>query len=152
MKLAKTFKEFQASRSEAKEIVIDEWNIFGYEYDGDCYIEIMGGDGLQYRLQIATSEFMSNDLTELERRLYDDWYLSECADGLEPGRLYCMAATDKNHVNIDYFSFKCKILDSKDLTDLQWAEINKYRIFDLKKGECFYTTHDVGSIYLMRLK
>lgn len=48
------------------------------EYEGGCFISVNGHGN--YNLHIGRDEFNSSDVAELEKILYQEWYLREIAD------------------------------------------------------------------------
>ncbi|WP_152966553.1 hypothetical protein [Gulbenkiania mobilis] len=73
------FAAFQASKVRASgdnPILASNQLSEGYIYDGDCVIGILA-DG-QFHLTIGRDEYMSADLSELEKILFTDWYLPQC--------------------------------------------------------------------------
>lgn len=47
------------------------------EYDGMCFIYVVGPS--MYTLIIGSEEWQSEDLAELEQKLFETWYLNEVA-------------------------------------------------------------------------
>ena len=74
-----TFEQFQASKEfhdDLTEFTYNEDTVTsGYVYEGGCYIETDGTSG--YSLVISIDEYHSDDLAELEKILYDEWYVPE---------------------------------------------------------------------------
>ena len=67
---------------------------FGRIYAGNLYIELC--DDGQWLLTLGNCDFKNADITVLEKRLYEDWYLHECISTYEiqiKGRLLTIGSS-----------------------------------------------------------
>lgn len=84
-----TFVEFRESRTEGNQRRFEEFGLESffhknnddvrdiYLYADTCYIMVLNTG--EFLLHIEVHEWIDDDVEKLERILYEEWYLKECA-------------------------------------------------------------------------